>query len=266
MSGEPAPIVVVAERDTVLARAVEALGRFPVDQPWVLIGGIAVFLRLGSITRPTADADTVARSQAALLDQLTIDEPTVVISGGQIEMPVADGTVQVDVMDLNDDPLPGDLERRAFALARRQALDSASPQDVLVTDKAGSSVARSIVPVASVAALVSLKTVSMIRRPHGNHQEKVGSDIHDLVRLVSIAGAGTIAAELASANRELATWVAAQVGRSFGPDLRYTLIRLRKHDRSAGAQALLDDDVAATVILGDALRELLAGEDDRPIA
>ena len=115
MSGEHAPIIVVAERGTVLAQAVEALGRFPVDQSWVLIGGIAVLLRLGTITRPTADADTVARSQAELLDQLTIDEPTVVISAGEIEMPVGDGLVQVDVMDL-DDPLPGDIERRAFAL------------------------------------------------------------------------------------------------------------------------------------------------------
>lgn len=112
MSGDPAPIIIVAERDTVLARGVEALGRFPVGQPWVLVDGIAVFLWLGSITRATADADTVARSQAALLDQLTTDEPTVVISGGEIQMPVGGGIVQFDVMDLNDEPLPGDLERR----------------------------------------------------------------------------------------------------------------------------------------------------------
>lgn len=262
MSGDPAPIVIIAERDAVLARAIEALGRFPADQPWVLIGGIAVFLRLGSITRPTADADTVARSQAALLDQLSAAEPATIISGGEIEMPVGSGVVQIDVMDLNDDPLPGDAERRVFALARRQALDSASPRDVVVTDRAGSDVARSIVPLASVAALVSLKTVAMVRRPHSNHPEKVGSDIHDLVRLVSAAGARAIAAELATGDPELAAWVADQITRSFDADLRYTLIRLRKHDRSAGSEALSEDDVAATVILGDALHELLAERGD----
>jgi hypothetical protein len=44
----------------VIARSVQALARFPTDEPWVLIGGIAVFVRLGSVTRPTADDDTVA--------------------------------------------------------------------------------------------------------------------------------------------------------------------------------------------------------------
>ena len=261
MSGDQAPIIIIAERDTVLARAIEALDRFPEDQTWVLVGGIAVFLRLGSITRPTADVDTVAQSQAALLDRLITDGPTTIISGGEIEMPVGGGTVQIDVMDLDDDPLPGDLERRAFALARRQALDSASAHVVVVTDTAGSGVARSIVPLSSAAALVSLKTVAMVRRPHGNHPEKVGSDIHDLVRLVSTAGAWTIATELAAGDPELAAWVADQITRSFAADLRYTLIRLRTHDRSASSQALSDDDVAATVILGDALHELLAEGD-----
>jgi len=45
-----------------------------------------------------------------------------VIAGGEIEMSVGEGVVQIDVMDLNDDPLPVDIERRAFALARREAL------------------------------------------------------------------------------------------------------------------------------------------------
>lgn len=98
----------------------------------------------------------------------------------------------------------------------------------------------------------------MIRRPHGNHPEKVGSDIHDLVRLVGGAGARTVADEIASGDRELAVWVADQITRAFGGDLRYTLVRFRRNDRSAGAQALTDEDVAATIILGDELHERLA--------
>jgi hypothetical protein len=251
-------IDVSAERATVLARAVEALDRFPANQTWVLVGGVAVFLRLGSVTRPTADADTVARSQAALVDELTGHDYAAVIAGGEIEMFVGDGVVQIDVMDLNDDPLPGDIERRVFALARREALRSATPEDIVVKDRIGAVIARAVIPLASIGSLVSLKTVSMVKRPHGKHPEKVGSDIHDLVRLVGGAGARTVADEIASGDRELAAWVADQMTRAFGGDLRYTLVRFRRNDRSAGAQALTDEDVAATIILGDELHERLA--------
>lgn len=196
-----------------LARAIEALGRFPSDQSWVLVGGIAVFVRLGSVTRPTADADTVARSPAAL------------------------------------------IERRAFALARRFALQSATVEGVVVSH-GGVIAIDARVPVATTSALVALKTVSMVRRPHGNSPHKVGSDIHDLVRLVTGAGASSVAAEIV-ADRRLGTWMADQVGRAFGGDLRYTLLRLRTNDRSVGAQALTDSEVEAIIVLADELRELL---------
>ncbi len=51
MSGDRSPILLVAEGDTVVARAVEVLGGFPTESPWVLVGGLAVFLRLGSVHR-----------------------------------------------------------------------------------------------------------------------------------------------------------------------------------------------------------------------
>jgi hypothetical protein len=96
VSGEPAVILLTAESDTVLARAIDALSRFPQGHPWVLIGGIAVFLRLGTVTRPTADADAIARSQADLLRWLNDDdEVTTVISGGEVRMTVGEGTVAI---------------------------------------------------------------------------------------------------------------------------------------------------------------------------
>ena len=260
MSGERRAIVVPGERATVLARAVEALGRFPSGQPWVLIGGLAVFVRVGSITRPTADADTVARSQSELLRELVDSDPTAVVTGGEVQMAVGDGTVDVDVMDLADDPLPLDAERRAFALARRGALMSAVTERIVVTGRDHAVVADAEIPVATVGALISLKTVSMVRRPHSNHPQKVGSDIHDLVRLVSSVGALTAADEVVALDHELASWVADQIGRAFGSDLRYTLIRLHNNDRSPAARALTDDDVAATVILADALHVQLGRE------
>ncbi len=254
MSGDRLPILVAAASDTVLARAVEALGRFPREQSWVLIGGVAVFIRLGSIMRPTADADIIARFQTELIRQLVDDEVTTVIFGGNIQVRVGDEVVEIDVMDLADDPLPADVERRAFALARRVALSCAVTERIIVTDRDHTVVADATIPVATIAALSALKTVSMVRRPHGNYPSKVGSDIHDLVRLVA-TGARAIASDLAALDSELAVWVAVQIERAFGPDLRYTLLRLRKYDRSPAAQALTDDEVAATVILADSLRE-----------
>lgn len=255
MSGDRPPIRIEAGAGSVLARAVEALNRFPTEPPWVLIGGVAVFIRLGSVTRPTADADTVARSRAELIDRLVADEPAIVVTGGELEVPVGDGTIEIDVMDLADDPLPGDAERRAFALARRYALETAVIERVIVSDRE-SVVVDAHIPVASTAALVALKTVSMVRRPHGNSPQKIGSDIHDLVRLVTGSGARSVAAELV-ADANLATWVAEQLHRAFGADLRYTLLRLRTNDRSAGAQALTDAEVEATGILADELTEQL---------
>lgn len=122
----------------------------------MLIGGIAVFLRLGAVTRPTADADAIARSQADLLRWLDHDKVTTVISGGEVRMTVGEGTVDIDVMDLADDPLPDDVDRRPFALARRGALLTAGIERVIVRDGDGATVADAVIPVATGGALVAL--------------------------------------------------------------------------------------------------------------
>lgn len=253
MSGDRPPIPIEAAADSVLARAIEALSRFPADQPWVLVGGIAVFIRLGSVTRPTADADTVARSQAELIDRLVANEVPSIVTGGELRIPIGAGEVEIDVMDLADEPLPGDVERRVFALARRYALQTAVVERVVVSHRGGI-VIDAPIPVATSSALVALKTVSMVRRPHGNSPHKVGSDIHDLVRLVAGTGARSVAADLVG-DGELAAWIAQQIGRAFGQDLHYTLLRLRTNDRSAGAQALTDNEVEATIVLADELSD-----------
>jgi hypothetical protein len=246
-----------APADSVIARSVRALGRFPTDEPWVLIGGIAVFIRLGSVTRPTADADTVARSQAQLLVRLVAVDPTILVANGDVTVPVDGVDVEVDVMDLADEPLPPDPERRAFALARSLALNTATAEAVSVTDTTGRIVAEATLPIATIPALVALKTVSMVRRPNSNHPEKVGSDIHDLVRLVDAVGARSIGETIAADAPELASWAADQIERAFGKDLRYTLLRLRSNDRSAAAQALSDETVGAVSILADVLHDEL---------
>jgi hypothetical protein len=247
-----------APADSVVARSINALARFPADEPWVLIGGIAVFIRLGSVTRPTADADTVARSQAQLLDRLVAVDPTVLVANGDVTIPVAGGSVEVDVMDLADEPLPPDPERRAFAIARRVALESAVRERVAVTSSDETVVAEALLPIATIPALVALKTVAMVRRPHSHHPEKVGSDIHDLVRLVDAAGARTIGADIAAADPELAAWIADHIETAFGKDLRYTILRLRRNDRSAAALAIGDESLAGVAIVADVIHDRLA--------
>jgi len=90
--------------------------------------------------------------------------------------------------------------------------------------------------------------------PDERHR-KVVLELHDLVRLATNSGARPIAEEPAGFDLESADWVATQIERAFGADLRYTLLRLRTNDRSASAQALSDNDIAATAILADALHE-----------
>lgn len=162
MSGE---IRLDAPADSVIARSVRLLARFPTDEPWVLIVGIAVFTRLGSVTRPTAEADTVARSQARLLDRLLAEDQTILVANRDVTIPVDGVAVEVDLMDLADEPLPLDPERRAFALARSLALNTATTEAATVTDRTGTIVAEAILPIATIPALVALKTVSMVRRP-----------------------------------------------------------------------------------------------------
>lgn len=248
----------MAPADSVVVRILLALGHLPTDPPWVLVGGVAVFLRLGTITRPTADGDTVTQSQQRLTDRLAGDSAVEVISRGKLRIQTDYGPAKVDVMDLADTPPPPDEGRRMFALARRAALDSAVPTRILITE-ANVDVH---IPLATISALTALKMVAIVRRPQGGHPGKVGSDIHDFVRLAA-TGAERIAAELLALDGELAAWVGAQVEHYFDRDVRYTTRRLRIYDGSPGALALTDDEVAATAALGDAIEDRLT-DDRRP--
>ena len=89
------------------------------------------------------------------------------------------------------------------------------------------------------------------------HPEANSAYLHspgdDLVRLINKGTARDIAKTLANFNTELATWVESEISRAFGHDLKYTILRLRKHDRSAAAVALRDDDILTAL---DALHQL----------
>ena len=53
MSGDPR-IVLVGDEEGFLARAVDTLGRLPVELPaWAIVGGLGVYLRIGDVHRET---------------------------------------------------------------------------------------------------------------------------------------------------------------------------------------------------------------------
>ena len=121
---------------------------------------------------------------------------------------------------------------------------------IVTTD--GSSIAQSVAPVATVAALVALKSVSMPRRSASNHPEKVASDVHDLVRLVEAQGIDDLARVLTGADAELARWIGETLVRWFSADAdqRYTIARLRRLSNALDAQAIDEDVLDVVAILG----------------
>ena len=185
------PLLLNAPADSVVVRTLLALHHLPVEPAWVLIGGVAVFLRLGTVTRPTADGDAIARSQQQLLDQLLSDTAVTVITGGKLSIETSHGPAKVASWTSPTTRLRGTKTVACSLSPRRAALVSAARTRILVPD-AGLDV---WIPLATTTALTALKTVSVVRRPHGDHPTKVGSDIHDLVRLVA-TGADRIAAEV----------------------------------------------------------------------
>lgn len=84
--------------------------------------------------------------------------------------------------------LPLADEDRAFALVRHWAIRSASEVEVASVLPDGAVDERARVRVASRAALLALKTVSIARRGRGHYPQKVSSDIQDLYRQITSQG------------------------------------------------------------------------------
>ena len=95
----------------------------------------------------------------------------------------------------------------------------------------------------------------MPHRSQSSHPAKVGSDIHDLIRLVQGCDFDEAVAFITGASAEMRDWVGTTLVKWFSPDqdLRYTFARLRQLARSPDAQALIEGDLAIVAELGHAL-------------
>ena len=156
--------------------------------------------------------------------------------------------------DTSDTPLPAEASERAFALARRMALATSEPTELVAVED-GDVVAKATAPIATTSSLIALKTVAIARRAQGDSPQKVGSDIHDLVRLVHSCDFDAVADSLAPAGDDLRDWVGTTFVHHFSPDqdLRYTFARLRRLARSTDADALPEDDLSVVAELGHML-------------
>lgn len=159
-----------------IAELVGVLRRFPATPRWVLVGGLAVNVRLARSHRVTNDVDTVSGDQPKLVEILASPDDAVRLSAAKVEL--GEPSVEVDVMESTEGAaLPPEPGERAFALARRWAMRTASAVSLGVVDANGAITAEADLAVASVPALIALKTVSIPRALAGEQVE--GSAVPD---------------------------------------------------------------------------------------
>ena len=152
MSGDVISIVAASDSDVV--RFVDAIARLPEGLPdWVLIGGVAVVLRVGGAHRATVDIDTLVRESDRLVELLLND-------GGEqraarkLVVPLA---TQLDVMAVGSEPDAALVEpsEYAFALAREWAFTTATTECVVVLNEGGRVTASASMRVATIAGLIA---------------------------------------------------------------------------------------------------------------
>ena len=134
------------------------------------------------------------------------------------------------------------------------ALATSEPTELVAVED-GDVVAKATAPIATTSSLIALKAVAIARRAGGDSPEKVGSDVHDLVRLVQSSDFDAVIDSIATAGDELRDWVGATLVKYFSPeqDLRHTFARLRRLARSTDADSLTEDDLASVAELGHVL-------------
>ena len=180
----------------------------PEPAAWVVVGAVAVMLRLGFAHRRTSDIDILATSQSEFIRTLIL-HGAVATSG--VHHSVSYCGVAVETIDLlrfdehspKSDPLH--LAVRHFLLRSRSWLTIAAEDDTPGN-----------VPVASLAGMVALKAVSLeTRRPR--MLAKIAADVFDLTVLASSSPPALLADGFAEGDPFVTKGVAAILLRHFSP-------------------------------------------------
>ena len=223
LSGETITLYAAGGSD--VARFVESIAHLNADMPdWVLIGGIAVVMRLGKEHRATIDVDALTRSSQRMVELLgSRASPR---GAHRFVVPV---DTPLDVMEVGLVPGPGEVpsDEYAFAVVRAWAFDTAERVRVEVNSPKGDLLASASMRIATPAALVALKSVSLPRRAKSANPSKLMSDTIDLLALVR-DWHSVLSVVLADAPAVVVDTVVATCGRVFVTDARYTKAMLSK--------------------------------------
>jgi len=244
-------VTLIGDRGGRIRSFVTALGRFPNEPRWSVVGGFAVNVRITAVHRLTNDLDTVSQDQTSLVEILVAQPDADRLDTAKLQLTQDGTTVLIDVMaDTSDMPLPTEPSDRAFALARRLALATSERTDLVVIEDDRVVVEMSA-PIATTAPLIALKAVAIPRRSRSHSPEKVGSDIHDLVRLTQGCDFESVSGAIGEEGDELREWVGNTLLKWFSPeqDLRYTFARLRRLARSIDAETINEDDLTVVADL-----------------
>jgi hypothetical protein len=257
VSGDPI-VRLPAHGDGTLARlvhAVEVFGQAALP-PWVVVGGLAVMVRLAAAHRVTADVDTVADDDAGLVGPalaILAREQHGTLTGSRFVL--EDGT-SVDVITTGSwttPELPDDELDRAFILSHWWAVATGEAVGLRVVSGADT-VAAASAQVATPAALIACKLQSCRQRRRA--PAKAASDIYDIYRLlVEHDGNGAVATALAHGPADLGPWCADALTETLIDDAARSARRLSVSARgpSMGQVSALDLQVVGT-LCADRLR------------
>jgi hypothetical protein len=205
---QPSELSIQGDGDGVIATLVNALDDLPAAMPdYVLVGGLAVIVRVAGAHRVTRDVDAVTWSPDGTNDAAI----AVLIDAGAER--TANGArfegVEIDVIATGDfaedDVAALDEYDRAFITSHRWAFDSAEPVQIVVFTRDGVQ-ASTAVSLATPSALVAMKLGAIPRRKLANPAKRA-SDLYDIYRLIQVFNRrGDLATNLGRAPHELGPW------------------------------------------------------------
>lgn len=227
-----------------VARAVQTLQNLPSELPsWAVVGGLAVYVRIGGVHRATDDLDTVSVDRARTLQILAASGAELGRRGATLP-----GGIHLDVIALR-----GPSERgSSVELARRWALDTAETLSLQVM-AGGQAVAEATVPVATTPGLVAMKVHALAQRKTAT---KRANDAYDLVRLVEASGPAGVARSLSGAPAPLAEATAHALRYHFATHADVTLKRIRLVSAMPDAASLSEDRIHTVGRVADALEAI----------
>ena len=202
------PLELSIEGDGVIVALVNTLHDLPAAMPdYVLVGGLAVIVRVAGAHRVTRDVDAVTWSRDG-----TNDAAIAVLVDAGAERTVNGARfegVEIDVIATGDftedDVVALDEYDRAFITSHRWAFDSAEPVQIVVFTRHGVQ-ASTAVSLATPSALVAMKLGAIPRRRLANPAKRA-SDLYDIYRLIQVFNRrGDLAASLGRAPHELGPW------------------------------------------------------------